>query len=94
MVRGSNTAATFLHFLVEFTRAMDNRDKYWRQKNVMVMDNANIHKSHQISRFVITQKINILYSGRASYAANPIERVFGIVKSRFSERRLAEINRE
>jgi len=90
--KGTNWEAEMLEFLILLDQRMA---KYYgwsfrakRSKIIILMDNASIHKTKKIEEFF--SKFDYLSISLPQYTPewNPIERVFGILKSRISAKSL------
>ena len=62
---------------------LDSKQKDWRHKYVIVLDNAPIHTGTLIKDFLYSYNVPVLFTGVASFNAIPVELVFAIMKNRF-----------
>ena len=86
LVSGTNNAATFLHFMKQLVEEHEKHDPAWRSNYVIVMDNARIHHHKDVKAYVVKMKVPILYSGPASCASAPVERLFAHIKRGFGDK--------
>jgi hypothetical protein len=54
----SNTMMIFLHHL---TKALDNETPDWRDKTLLLLDNASYHRSHEIKVTIKKLGLKIIY---------------------------------
>jgi hypothetical protein len=45
--QGKTTSLTFLLFIVKLCKELDSRDRNWRGRSTMLLDNASIHRARQ-----------------------------------------------
>lgn len=75
-VVGNNNQKTFLKYLQQLVWKLNQVEKDWRTKKLIVMDNAAIHASKEIKIFLELNNIPVLYTGVASFKAIPVELLF------------------
>jgi hypothetical protein len=83
--QGVNNYATFTHFLISLTTALDKSARDWRSTHVFLLDNSPVHTCGATSRVIEALKIPTIFTGPASYACLPVERIFAAVKQKFAQ---------
>lgn len=72
IIKGSSNATTF----TEFVKSIISNDK----SCTLLLDNAQIHRSKEFTKYIATTKINLLYNIPYNPESNPIEHVFNKAK--------------
>ena len=62
---------------------MDKDDKYWKSKFFLLLDNATMHSTQLILKYIKDEKIPVLFTAPASFEAVPVEAMFKYIKSKF-----------
>lgn len=83
IIKGSNNQWTFLRFLKDLFQKLSLRYRFWKSNSVILLDNARIHDTQPILKFMEKSKVNILFSAPASFNAIPIELLFSSLKRKF-----------
>ncbi|KAL1927158.1 hypothetical protein VTP01DRAFT_5121 [Rhizomucor pusillus] len=87
----TSTGTVTGHYLSFLKATMDEMDKYPHMKgHYLVMDNAPIHKSDDISKYVESRGYRCTYLPLYSPELNPIEQFWSVVKSKVKRNRLLE----
>ena len=74
----SDVIVTFLSYLCS---RLDEEEPDWRDKCVMLLDNAPYHHSSKTRRAMRKLGIRVIYSGPYSFSAAPIETYFAHLKT-------------
>ena len=82
-VLGNNNKYTFITFLEQLVDLYDKNDKEWREKKIIMMDNATVHQSKEVKSYIIRQRIPVLFTGVASFISVPVEMLFSRIKRKF-----------
>ena len=61
-------------------RQLDSEDPDWQGKTVFLLDGARYHTSEDMREYFRNLQVQVMFSGPYSYAAAPIEMVFGALK--------------
>ena len=69
-----------LVFFKHLIRQLDREDTSWATNTVFLLDGASYHTSKEMREYLQKLQVQIIYSGPYSYAAAPIEMVFGALK--------------
>ena len=80
--QGKNTTTTFAHFLVRLCRELEQRDRDWRSKSVILLDNASIHRSREAFRYYEAIQIPVMFLAPYSFEMAAVERLFAFIKNR------------
>ncbi|KAL1934995.1 hypothetical protein VTP01DRAFT_4135 [Rhizomucor pusillus] len=87
----TSTGTATGHYLSFLKVTMDEMDKYPQMKgHYLVMDNAPIHKSDDISKYVESRGYRCAYLPSYAPKLNPIEHFWSVVKSKAKRNRLLE----
>lgn len=73
---------TFSDYLLRLVEKLDEERPGWRRNHVLLLDNAPSHTSETTLRLLSSLKILTCFAAPASYAALPVERLFGILKQK------------
>ena len=60
---------------------LDNEDKDWRKKTMLVWDGAGYHRANDTLKFLEEQKVPIMFLGPYMYLMAPPELLFAALKS-------------
>lgn len=78
----TSTGTVTGHYLSFLKATMDEMDKYKQMKgHYLVMDNAPIHKSDYISKYIESRGYRCAYLPSYAPELNPIEQFWSVVKS-------------
>ena len=80
---GTNNQVTFCSWLLDFARYMDQHRPDHRKHHWLIMDNMAGHKTALAKIVLAHLGLRISFSAPASFSSMPVERLFGIVKSKF-----------
>ncbi len=67
-------------FLVKLCEALDEEDRSWRLKSVVMIDNAGYHKSAKVKEKIKELKIPLMFLGPYHFRLAPIEIFFSTIK--------------
>jgi hypothetical protein len=73
-------SGVMIAFFSELCKVLDGEDPNWRDKTVILLDNASYHRSLETRAAVKKLGIKTIYSGPYSYISAPIELYFGLLK--------------
>jgi len=82
---GANSRLEFLNYLILLDRKlMEIRDgRSFKEKLILVFDNAPIHKSIEIRDFLAKRGYMAITVPRYTPDFNPVEKLFAVLKQRF-----------
>lgn len=69
-------------FFQNLTKKLDDTRRGWRSNTIMLLDNASYHNSSDALAMLKKYQIPVIFTGPHSYAAVPIELLFGAFKSK------------
>ena len=69
-------------FLRELIVMLDNEDKGWRKKTMLVWDGAGYHKAKGTLQLLEKQQVPLMFLGPYMYHMAPPELVFAALKSK------------
>ena len=73
----SNVMLVFLQYLM---RKLDIESPGWEEETVFLFDGARYHTSAEMRGYFKKLQISVIFSGPYSYAAAPVELLFGALK--------------
>ena len=77
----SNTdSGVMIAFFYELCKVLDGEDPLWRDRTVVLLDNAAYHRSAEVRAAIKKLGMPVIYSGPYSYISAPIELYFGLLK--------------
>jgi hypothetical protein len=76
----SNTSMMEL-FFSNLILLLDKKDRWWRSKTLLLLDNAPYHTSSEMMAFYERNQLPIIFTGPHSYSACPIETWFAHFKN-------------
>ena len=76
----SNTSLMEL-FFSNLILMLDKKDRHWRSRTLLLLDNAPYHSSSNMMAFYARHQLPIIFTGPHSYAACPIETWFAHFKN-------------
>ena len=79
---GNNNSDTFLLYLMRLCKQLDDEAVDWREKVVVLLDNAAYHRSKQCIEAFSSCAIPVFLQGPYSFRSAPVEMVFAQVKRR------------
>ena len=80
LVQANSNSSMMELFFTRLIMQLDEKDLRWRQKMVLMLDNAPYHTSKDMMAFYERNRLPILFTGPHSYAASPIETFFAHFK--------------
>ena len=80
LTHANTDSDVLLVFLKHLMRQLDNEDAEWASKTVFLLDGARYHTSEEMREYLKKLQVQVIFSGPYSYAAAPIEMVFGVLK--------------
>ncbi len=83
--KGLNNEHSFLSFLIELYRKLQQLGPDHLSKTVLFLDNASFHKSALSMKFLKLLPFPVLFNAPGSPELNPIELVFGEIKRRLKK---------
>jgi transposase len=78
---GITNSETFCLFLVKLVEHLDGQDIRWRERSVIMLDNANYHRSVPTWRVMDELRLPVLYLRPYHFRLAPIEMLFNYVKN-------------
>ena len=79
------------HYFSFLKATMDEMDQYSHMKgHYLIMDNAPIHKSEDIAKYIISRDYRYAYLPSYSPELNPIEQFWSVVKSKVKHSKFLE----
>ena len=82
----ANTVQVFIHFLDQLLKCMKDKFKKRDQQFCFILDNASIHKTWDVKKFVENKKVFVLTIPPYSPSLNGAETVINSIKSKFKQR--------
>jgi transposase len=80
--QGKTTSLTFLLFIVKLCKELDNRDRDWRIRSTLLLDNASIHRAKQSLAAFEQMGLPIMFLAPYSFKMAAVEKLFAVVKNR------------
>ena len=80
LTHANTDSDVLLVFLKHLMRQLDSEGPGWEDKTVFLLDGARYHTSEEMRDYLRKLQVQVIYSGPYSYAAAPIEMVFGALK--------------
>jgi len=78
---GKTNRFTFGFFLSKLCSHLDGEDPNWREKTVILLDNASYHRSVQVLDQMRVLKLPVLFLGPYHFRMAPIEMAFNFIKN-------------
>jgi hypothetical protein len=66
--------------MVKMVEYLDFQDAEWRKKTVIMVDNAQYHRSDQTKKLITNLNIPLMYLGPYQFRVAPVEMMFNFVK--------------
>ena len=80
LTHANTDSDVLLAFMKHLMRQLDSEDPDWQEKTVFLLDGARYHTGEEMREYFRKLQVQVMYSGPYSYAAAPIEMVFGALK--------------
>ena len=80
LTHANTDSDVLLVFMKHLMRQLDSEDPGWQEKTVFLLDGARYHTGEKMREYFRKLQVRVMYSGPYSYAAAPIEMVFGALK--------------
>ena len=80
--RGITNSDTFCLFVVKLVEHLDSLEREWRKRTVLMLDNANYHRSDNTQRVMKQLHVPVLYLGPYHFRMAPVEMLFNYIKGR------------
>jgi DDE superfamily endonuclease len=77
---GKTNSLTFGFFLAKLCDHLDSVNNKWRETTVLMLDNANHHKSVVSRELMASLHLPVLFLGPYHFGMQPIEMVFNFIK--------------
>lgn len=77
---GKTKTDSFAWFMVKIVEHLDSHDQDWRKRTIIMVDNAQYHRSEPIKKLITNLNIPWLYMGPYQFRVAPVEMVFNYVK--------------
>jgi hypothetical protein len=77
---GNNNKERFWYFLLKLCFCLNQRDRNWRLKTVISLDNAPYHRSRWIIGKYEAYRLPIMFLGPYQFSMAPMEMVFAYIK--------------
>ena len=68
-------------FFSHLIKLLDSKDRTWRSKYIIMMDNAPYHRSKDTLRFLEENNVPCIFTGPHGYDAAPVELFFAHFKA-------------
>jgi transposase len=81
MIEGGVDSTLYENFIYHTLMAVRTDKTLCKKKVVLFMDNATIHKAHQVMEIAKKMKVILVYNAEYSSWLNPIEQYFRHLKS-------------
>lgn len=73
-------SGVMIAFFSELCKVLDGEDANWRDRTILLLDNATYHRSPETRAAIKKLGVKTIYSGPYSYISAPIELFFGLIK--------------
>ena len=93
LTHANTDSDVLLAFMKHLTRQLDSEDPDWQEKTVFLLDGARYRTGEKMREYFRKLQVRVMYSGPYSYAAAPIEMVFGALGQTLTIRH-DSVNRE
>ena len=80
LTHANTDSNVMLVFLRNLMRQLDRESPNWAEETVFLFDGARYHTSELMREYLRKLQVSVLFSGPYSYAAAPIELLFGALK--------------
>jgi len=80
LTHANTDSDVLLVFMKHLMRQLDGEDPGWAERTVFLLDGARYHTGEEMREYLRKLQVQVIYSGPYSYAAAPIEMVFGALK--------------
>jgi len=80
MTHANTDSDVMLVFLRYLMRKLDIESPGWEEETVFLFDGARYHTSAEMRGYFRKMQLSVIFSGPYSYAAAPIELLFGALK--------------
>jgi transposase len=80
--RGKTNSSTFKLYLLRLVQVLTEKDPSWREKTVLMLDNAPYHRSKVLMNFYKAFKLPVMFLGPYQFDMAPIEMFFSFLKGR------------
>ena len=84
---GTGTAQKFIHFLRKVLQERMKLVSLEMKRFFIILDNASIHKTHEVSKFVSDSKIRMLTIPPYEPSLNPVEKFILALKSKLRQKK-------
>jgi hypothetical protein len=78
---GYSNQYNFVGFLKLLFDHLNDNDPDWQASHVMILDNAPAHTPETVKNVIQGAGVKVIYTAPASFAALPIEELFGRIKA-------------
>ena len=79
---GINNSNTYMLFLIKLSNFLDSINGKWREKTVIMVDNAPYHRSKYMMEKYELLKIPLMFLGPYQFKMAPVELMFSYIKNR------------
>ena len=80
--QGKTTSLTFLFFMVPLCKALESKDRDWRARSTLLLDNASSHRSKETLASFERMGLPIMFLAPYSFKMAAVEKLFAVVKNR------------
>ena len=77
---GKTNSHTFRYFLLKLCSHLDGEDVHWRERTVIMLDNASSHKGVPVSQLMAELRLPVLFMGPYHFRMAPVEMLFNLIK--------------
>ena len=77
---GKTNSDSFAWFMIKMVEHLDDQDHDWRKNTVIMVDNAQYHRSDATKRLIANLNIPVLFMGPYQFRVAPVEMMFNYVK--------------
>ena len=84
---GTGNSKKFIHFLSKVLKERKKLSSQEISKFVIIMDNASIHKTHEVSKFILDSKIRAVTIPPYEPSLNPVEKFILALKTKLRQKK-------
>ena len=80
LTHATTNSEVMMMFLSHLCRTLNQEEADWKDKTVLLLDNARYHSSQETRDYLRKMQVKVMFSGPYSYSTAPIELLFGGIK--------------
>lgn len=77
---GKTNSDSFGWFIIKMVEFLDGQDIDWRSNTVIMVDNAQYHRSEATKKLIVNMKVPLMFLGPYQFRVAPVEMIFNYVK--------------